>query len=100
MTNNKKVLKQMLKIAHSYGTKVHGLGYTKLTNLNTQEIPFYSVDSTSWLSGARFGRVYVLDKNKNIKFSDIKNIDAKRMELNKKNLKVWIEKQKQLNYDE
>lgn len=96
-TNNKKVLKQMLKIAHSYGTKVHGLGYTKLTNLNTQEVPFYSVDSTSWLSGARFGRVYVLDKNKNIKFSDIKNVDAKRMELNKKNLKVWIEKQKQLS---
>tara|TARA_R100000951_G_C2653560_1_gene185303 strand:- start:17109 stop:17843 length:735 start_codon:yes stop_codon:yes gene_type:complete len=49
-------LKKMIQYANSKGVKVHGLGYTKLSNL--AEMPFYSVDSTSWLSGNRFGGIY------------------------------------------
>lgn len=94
-TRNKRLLKQMVKIANSYGTKVHGLGYTRLENINTLEIPFYSVDSTSWLSGARFGRVYSMQGNKMF-FRDIKGIDSKEMGLDEKNLKLWIQKQKEL----
>ena len=39
--------------AHRRHAKIHGLGFTK-PNILAQH-PFDSVDSTSWLSGARFG---------------------------------------------
>lgn len=61
-TKNKKVLKQLLKIAKQYGTRVHGLGYTRLVNINRTEIPFYSVDSSSYL-GSRFNTLYVFKNN-------------------------------------
>lgn len=97
-TRNTKALKQMIKIGHSYGTKLHGLGYTRLSNINKPEVMFDSVDSTSWLSGARFGRVYEY-KHGNIVFKDIKNIDSTRMKLNESNLNIWIDKQKDLYYN-
>ena len=50
------ILKHLLKIARKYKTKVHGLGFTSLTKL--QEYDFYSVDSTSWNCGNRFGTIY------------------------------------------
>lgn len=50
------LLKQLVLYAKSKQVNVHGLGYTKITMLS--EIPFYSVDSTSWLSGNRFGAIY------------------------------------------
>ena len=56
-TKNKKLLKQMVSIANSYGTRVHGLGYTRLSNINRTEIPFYSVDSSAWI-GTRFNTKY------------------------------------------
>jgi hypothetical protein len=49
-------LKKMVIYARQKGVKVHGLGYTKIKMLS--KIPFYSVDSTSWLSGNRFGAIY------------------------------------------
>jgi hypothetical protein len=49
-------LEQMVRYATKCSTKVHGLGYTKIEML--KKIPFYSVDSTSWLSGNRFGHIY------------------------------------------
>ena len=94
-TNNKKALKQMIRIAHSYGTKVHGLGYTKLVNLNTQEIPFYSVDSTVWLNGARFGFWYYM-KHGILKRKNCAGMGIHPRKFNDNNLRVWIIKQKQL----
>ncbi len=44
-----------LNEAKKENCKVHGLGFTNLTGLH--KYPFYSVDSTSWLSGNRFGSV-------------------------------------------
>lgn len=49
-------LKQLVDYANDRGVKVHGLGFTSLTGL--KEIPFYSVDSTSWIAGNKFGFVY------------------------------------------
>lgn len=46
----------LLEIAKKYNCKVHGLGYTNLKGI--EKYRFYSVDSTSWLSGNRFGSVY------------------------------------------
>ena len=52
----KKWLKKLVFYARDKGVKVHGLGYTSLTGM--KEIPFYSVDSTSWLAGNKFGSIY------------------------------------------
>lgn len=49
------ILVYLLDIAKKYGTKVHGLGFTRLNLL--AKVPFYSVDSTSWCCGNRFGFV-------------------------------------------
>lgn len=46
----------LLNEAKKHNCKVHGLGFTNLKAL--EEYKFYSVDSTSWLSGNRFGAVY------------------------------------------
>lgn len=47
----------MLKIAKQNHCRVHGLGFTATEAL--KKYNFYSVDSTSWLSGARFGNLHV-----------------------------------------
>lgn len=49
----------LLKIAKQNNCKVHGLGFTNLKGL--EKYKFYSVDSTSWLSGNRFGAVYIFN---------------------------------------
>lgn len=50
---------KLIKIAHSNGAKIHGLGFTNLKGI--QIYHFDSVDSTSWLSGSRFGGVFYFD---------------------------------------
>lgn len=49
----------LINEAEKRGAKVHGLGFTSVPRLNKYN--FYSVDSTSWLSGSRFGTLYVFD---------------------------------------
>ena len=51
---NPRVLKQLNKIARQYNCKIHGLGYTPS---DIKEYGFYSVDSTTWLNGAKYGLV-------------------------------------------
>jgi hypothetical protein len=41
------------------GKKVHGFGMTQADNL--KRYPFYSVDSTSWLSGTKHGIIFTFD---------------------------------------
>lgn len=45
-----------IKTAHKYGCKIHGLGYTTISNL--KKYHFDSVDSTAWLYGNRGGYIY------------------------------------------
>ena len=68
------VFKQLLKIAKENNCKVHGLGFTNLKEANKYH--FYSVDSTSWNSGNRFGILYKFD-NKTL--TTIKKPKNKRM---------------------
>lgn len=49
----------LLKIARENKCKVHGLGFTNLKGM--VKYRFDSVDSTSWLSGNKFGAVYLFD---------------------------------------
>jgi hypothetical protein len=45
--------------AHKRGCKIHGLGFTNLKGL--EKYKFDSVDSTSWITGNRFGCVYMFN---------------------------------------
>ncbi len=45
--------------AHKRGAKIHGLGFTSMTGL--PKYHFDSVDSSSWTTGNRFGRVHKFD---------------------------------------
>ena len=44
-----------IQTAHKYGAKIHGLGYTSIEGLNRYK--FDSVDSTTWLVGAKYGNI-------------------------------------------
>ena len=46
----------LISKAHENNCKVHGLGFTNLKGI--EEYNFDSVDSTSWISGNKFGSVY------------------------------------------
>jgi hypothetical protein len=43
-------------IAKQYGTRIHGFGWTSIPTL--KQYPFFSVDSTTWLGGEKFGASY------------------------------------------
>lgn len=51
----KNFLNSCFKVTIKYKTKVHGFGITASKYL--MDYPFYSVDSTTWLSGGRYGQV-------------------------------------------
>lgn len=87
-SNEYKFFKPLLKIAKENNCKVHGLGFTNLKSL--PKYHFYSVDSTSWLSGGRFGQLYVFSNGtlRQISYKDkrIKNY----MESHHFNIEQWI----------
>lgn len=91
---NTSLLKKMIQIAHGYGTKVHGLGYTRLDNINNTTVPFDSVDSSSALSGGRYATVYKFTGSKLIS-THIKGKSKGYRELNSHNIQEWI---KMANY--
>ena len=80
-----KYLIPLLNIAKENGCKVHGLGFTRLEELKRYH--FYSVDSTSWLNGGKFGTLYTFQDGtlkmiryegrriRNYKESDYHNIE-------------------------
>lgn len=51
-----KYFSKLISEAHKRSAKIHGLGFTSLTNL--EKYHFDSVDSTSWTLGNRIGAVY------------------------------------------
>ena len=79
--------------AHRRGAKIHGLGYTKLTQL--ERYHFDSVDSTAWTAGNRFGYVYKFQDGKMLKYNVPKGkrlADSKKVALI--NYVEWIKFQK------
>ena len=54
-TGGLKTGQRMLKVAEKYGAVVHGMAMTR-TSLLTK-LPFYTVDSTTWLVGLQYGEV-------------------------------------------
>ena len=87
--NNTKLLRTLVSMAHQNGCKVHGLGYTRLSNINNTTVPFDSVDSSACLSGGRYGTVYRFTGTKLVSKS-IKNRVKDYKTLNTHNVKEWI----------
>lgn len=62
-----KYFTKLLNIAKENNCKVHGLGFTNLKGL--EKYKFYSVDSTSWTTGNRFGSIYKFNGKTMVKYS-------------------------------
>ena len=89
-----KYLPWFTQTAHRYNCKIHALG---LTCKGVETYGVDSADSTSWLSGARFGAIYSF-KNGALKSTSFKNrriVNPKKA--NEHNLKEWIKYQKYLD---
>lgn len=60
--NDEGYYRSMLNTAAKYNALVHGMGMTRTSML--PNLPFYTVDSTSWKVGMRYGLTSVWEKNK------------------------------------
>lgn len=83
--------------AHKAGCKLHGLGYTPL-DIAKKPFKFDSVDSTTWISGNRFGTIYrfnpytgCMDNYKKPKGMKVKNLETAW-----NNFTEWVRFQKYL----
>lgn len=87
-----KYISPLLNIAKENGCKVHGLGFTNLKALRRYH--FYSVDSTSWLSGQKYGTLYIFQDGtlKSIRYKDRRIGNYKKG--NYHNIEEWIKFQK------
>lgn len=87
-----KYFSPLLNIAKENGCKVHGLGFTSLKELKRYH--FYSVDSTTWLSGARFGTLFMFQDG-TLKRIRHKNRRIRNgMESDHHNVEEWLKFQK------
>jgi hypothetical protein len=94
---NPMILKWFIETAHRSNTKIHGLGFTSVPWL--KELKFDSVDSTTWLSGGKFGVVCRFNKNfskmNNYRPKNRNNIRVKsKIELDIYNFEVWVQFQR------
>lgn len=78
----------LLRMAKEKNCKVHGLGFTNLKGM--QKYKFYSVDSTSWLSGNRFGAIYVFNGNTVVKHNKKPGQRVKTNETAINNFQQWV----------
>lgn len=90
---NKLILKKMNMIAREYKCKVHGLGFTPK---DVEKYGFYSVDSTSWLSGGRFGQLILFNGKGLVKYKKTGCRAKDYKQINKHNLKEYIKYQEYL----
>lgn len=99
---------RVYSIAKMYKCRVHGFAWTAIPLLKS--CPFFSVDSTTWLGGVRYGTSYNYD-GKNFRVNDHKKkyvrkfdklfckkyginhqdlLDEKRVAINQYNLHGWL----------
>ena len=84
-------LKPMVKLATNHNTKVHGLGFT---GQDCYKYGFYSVDSTSWASGRRFGQAVKFTNNKITNIKKPKDARANYITVDRNNLIEWCKFQR------
>lgn len=91
---DKEAVCRLIDMAHEKNCQVHGLGYTRLSNINNTQVNFDSVDSSSCLSGGRYATMYTFTGNSLISQS-IKGKSPGYKILNDHNIRQWI---KMCNY--
>lgn len=81
-----KYFHELLSIAKTHNTKVHGLGFTSRDIINYD---FYSVDSSTWSSGGRYGTLFMFENNI-IKGINPKNRRARNYkQIDEHNFRQW-----------
>jgi len=58
-----KYIPYLLDICKKNNCKVHGLGFTQGSYLKNKNFNFYSIDSTTWLVGGKFGNICNFDND-------------------------------------
>jgi len=91
--SNPEILKKFINTAHKHNSKINGLGFTNIPWL--KELKFDSVDSTSWISGQKFGIIHKWNGRDMVQY---KRGDNQRMINPEKrlfhNFNEWVEFQK------
>lgn len=62
-----RVMAPAVRFAYAHNTKLHWFGGTHLKVL--RRLPFYSTDSSSWLTGGRYGMITLFDQGRMLTFS-------------------------------
>ena len=93
IVNHKDKFILLNKLAKQHGCKLHGLG---ATGKDIDKMGFYSVDSTSWISGWKFGQIHKFNGTaiRSRGTSDKKCINGRV--LNEHNLNEWLKYQEYL----
>ena len=86
------IFNNLLKIAKENNCKVHGLGFTRTSELH--KYPFYSVDSTAWIYGNRGGFLYRFTGNNIEKINKPEGTRLKGRQVAIHNFKEWVKYQK------
>lgn len=89
-----RVLPWFVRTAHKNGAKIHGLGFTGLSDV--MKVHFDTVDSTSWTSGSRYGTLYVYDNGtlRRIHKPNGSRMTAPYLEIDVNNITQWIKFQR------
>lgn len=87
----------LLNEAKKENCKVHGLGFTRVSVLHIY--PFYSIDSTTWIGGQKFGKMQIFNGRTFDNFQPSKLNGNNLRAINPKgrlihNFKEWIKFQK------
>ncbi len=79
---------KLLKICEKNYCRVHGLGFTNAEWL--RKCPFYSIDSSTWITGQRFGKLFSFADGKLRSITPPKGYRGKRT-VWKESLRAWIQ---------
>jgi hypothetical protein len=83
------IVQRMVNYANSKGVKVHGLGFTYLNWL--QRVRFYSVDSTTWQNGMRYGQIQQFDGRTIVKtYGHLMGKRGKYKPLRQNDFREWV----------
>lgn len=88
-------IKKLVSLAASYGTKIHGLGYSKPDLL---DYGFYSTDSASWSVNVAYGNVYRFNGERMISIRPPKGMmGANYYKRRDTSMREWVKYQRYLD---
>lgn len=89
--------KSRLRTAQKHNTLVHGFGMTRTSML--PELPFYTVDSTSWKSGFRYGQIAIWN-GKKVQMFGKEDLQTKVFPITRTYKDLILDEEKIINYYE